>query len=73
MTKSTIRKITVIERVEIVEHFANESSVFAELRDGGYRITHFGHYTNKKMWPTVDQDRFMLTAERELKTNDSES
>jgi hypothetical protein len=31
MVKSTSRKITVIERIEIVEHFANESSVFAEL------------------------------------------
>jgi len=72
MTKSTSRKITLIERIEIVDNFANESSVFAELRDGGYRITHSGPYTNKKMWPTVDQDRFMLTAERELKPNDSD-
>jgi hypothetical protein len=73
MTKSTSRKTTLIERIEIVEHFANESSVFAELRDEGYRITHSGPYTNRKMFPTVDADRFMLTAERELKPNDSES
>ena len=73
MTKSTSRKITVIERIEIVAHCDKRASVFAELGSKGYRVTHSGPYTNKKMWPKVDRDRFMLTAERELKTNNSES
>ena len=73
MSKSPRRKITVIERIEIVEHVENRSSVFAELKEKGYRITHSGPYTTKKMFPKVDPDWFMLTAERELKTNVSES
>jgi hypothetical protein len=73
MSKSPRRKITVIERIEIIEHFENESSVFAELKEKGYRVTHSGPYTNKKMFPTVDPNQFMLTAERELKTNVSSS
>ena len=64
--KTTSRKTIIIERLEIVEHFGNESSVFDELRKKGYRITHSGPYTNKTMFPKVDPDRFMLTAEREL-------
>lgn len=36
MTKSKKRKITIIERIEIIEHFENRSSVFAELKEKGY-------------------------------------
>jgi hypothetical protein len=73
MTKSTSRKITLIERIEIAYHYSNTASVSAELRDGGYLITHSGPYTNRKMFPKVDPDWFMITAERKLKPNVSES
>jgi hypothetical protein len=72
MTKPS-RRITVIERIEIVDHCDNRSSVFTGLREKGYRVTHSGPYTNKKMWPEVDPDWFMLTAERKLESNKSET
>ena len=58
------RKTTIIERVEIVDQYINEDSVFAELRDRGFRVTRAGPYATKAMFPTVDPDWFMLTAER---------
>lgn len=60
------RTSTIIERIEIVEHADNRLDVLRQLCADGFRVISNGPYTNRKMFPKVDPDWFILTAEREL-------
>ena len=61
------RKITTIERVEIVDRMSLRATTFVKLYKEGFRVTHSGPYTTKAMFPEIDPDWFMLTAERVVK------
>ena len=61
------RKTTIIERVEIVDRMSLRAATFDRLFKDGFRVTHSGPYTTKAMFPIVDPDWFMLTAERVVK------
>ena len=56
---------TVVERIELVCPSEKRNEVYEELASDGWRVTHGGPYTDKKMWPTVDPTRCKITAERE--------
>lgn len=60
------RTSTMVERLEIVEHADNRLDVLRQLCADGFRVTSNGPYTNRKMFPKVDPDWFILTAEREV-------
>ena len=58
------RKTTIIERVEIVDRMSLRAATFDRLFKDGFRVTHSGTYTTKAMFPEINPDWFMLTAER---------
>lgn len=60
------RSRTIVEKVEIVDHVDNRQEVLTQLHAEGFRVTASGPYTTKKMFPKVDPDWFILTAERKL-------
>lgn len=61
---ATKRVVTKIERVEIVGMTCDRQKILDELYADGYRVTSSGPYTNKRMFPSVDPERFKLVAER---------
>ena len=58
------RKTTTIERVDIVDRMSLRAATFDRLLKDGFRVVHSGPYTTKAMFPEIDPDWFMLTAER---------
>ena len=61
------RKTTIIERVEIVDRMSLRAATFDRLFKDGFRVTHSGPYTTQAMFPEIDPDWFILTAERVVK------
>lgn len=55
---------TIIERVKIVDRMSLRAATFDDLFKRGFRVTHSGPYTTKAMFPEVDAEWFMVTAER---------
>ena len=61
------RKTTIIERVEIVDRVSLRAATFDRLLKDGFRVTHSGSYTTEAMFPEINPDWFMVTAERVVK------
>ena len=66
--KRMIKK-TIIERIEIVDRIDARAKIVDELRTKGYRIMHCWPYATAKMYPGVNHNWFMLTAERISKSD----
>ena len=62
------RNFRRFERVHIVTPAAHRSTVLNYLLSdtSGWRITYMGPYTDKDLFPRVDETRFIFDAEREI-------
>lgn len=56
-----------LERVEIVGPYTEGKECLEYLATEGYRVVRVGPYTDRKIHPRCDLERFLIRAERELK------
>ncbi len=61
---------TVFERIKVIGPMDESMVVLDMLHDEGWRTTRTGPYTDRKMWPSVDDKRFLFWAEREIRENE---
>jgi hypothetical protein len=56
----------VKEAIVVVGPMSRSQEVLRALYDDGWRCQRTGPYTDKKLWPKVDPERFLFTAERAI-------
>lgn len=57
-----------VERLELSGPEDKAIEAMAQLAREGYRVLRTGPYTDRKMYPKLDNTRFMIVAERIVKT-----
>jgi len=60
-----VKKRTTLERIKVVGPMSESKDVMAELHADGWTINRSGPYTDRKIFPDVDMERFLFMAERE--------
>jgi len=59
-------KVKMLEVVEVVGPASQRKAAIDQLYAEGYTSVRSGPYTNARMWPEYDWNRFKIVAEKDL-------